>query len=188
MCKKFVLNDDLRKNNATNFYVSVFAIYMHAHHEPLLKIYINLHIRHFQVYIGCYRHVNQAVLLTVRVLEFRQSSLGGSLPSQQAAFKRLEDRFFFARWCAASTTKSFLLTIRHDVQTCSPRFLTGRSKGTWPPLPSGILSRRRGNLSETPWNRRAIHRAANSCIVNPYLTANLIRPMIDVNAGFTSLT
>ena len=51
---------------------------------PLIKIYINLHIHHLSIYVGIYRYVNQAVLLTIRVSEFHQQR-PRVFPSQQRA-------------------------------------------------------------------------------------------------------
>lgn len=75
--------------------------------------------------MAAYKHVSQAVLLMIRVLEF-STRTEEIIPSQQMSRNRLVDFFFNALKYAASTTDSFFLL------AATASILTGRGQATWP--------------------------------------------------------
>ena len=123
-------------------------------------------------YVGEDRLKNSRQIYAVhRGLERRASSSSGDLhvgasPTSsevgvsQAVLTVLEDRLFAVRECALRAAENFLPSSLQNDHTCLDRFLTGRSKVTWPLLPSGILPEAEGGLSESFKKRRAITKAA----------------------------
>src|SRR5437016_9145885 len=92
------------------------------------------------------RHVIQAVLMTIHVLDFTNNNQDTTVSGVELG--GLEDRLRIARKCAASTVFNFLFTRAQKCHTCLVRFLAGRTKARWSPFPSGIIPSGEHGVSE----------------------------------------